>query len=257
MVRAREKKSDSERSIQDRSWDVLAEMWLDREGDELLERLENDKAAGNTLEMDAFFAKYDAKNLRLIQKSAQRHRRRHFLKTTLPRFARAAAIGITVLLVAGGVAVASNSTVRIYLMKLLVESTPKSTCLRIEKDRRHYIDIPSEWQGEYYPTILPKNLVIEDIYSLGTNENRVTYSSPDSGIWQLKFAESTDGTMEIDTEDAEISEVMVCGLEGSMISKENSICIYWFDGTRLFVMDVRGFSEREALRFANSVRRIR
>ena len=42
-----------------------------------------------------------------------------------------------------------------------------------------------------------------------------------------------------------------------MVCKENRICIYWFDGTKLLMMDVRDRSMEEALAYANSVQKIK
>lgn len=241
------------RSLQDRSWDLLAEMWLNKEADELAEQLDADQAANNASDMDKFFAEYDAKNLQLIQKTTQRQQTKQLLKRTLPRIARIAAIWIAIITIVGGVAIAASSTVRVYFMKLLVETTPEYTRLRLEEGADNHVDVPVEWQGEYYPTLIPEGLVISDAI-----DDSVVYSFPDTPMWQFMFSELTEGTtIHIDTEDAEISQVMVCGYEGTMVIKENCICIYWFDGTKLLMMDVRDHSAEEALAYANSIQKVK
>lgn len=251
------KKIKPMRNIQDRSWDLLAEMWLHKEGELLAEQLDADQETGKVSDMDRFFAEYDAKHLQLIQKATQRQRTKQFLKRTLPRIAQIAAIWIAVIVIGGGIAIAASSTVRVYFMKLLIETTPEYTRLQLVEDNESYLDVPEEWQGEYYPSLIPEGLVLSDIFSVGTLDNSVVYSFPNSAMWQFEFSESEDVTINIDTEGAEISQVMVCGYEGTMVCKENRICIYWFDGTRLFMIDVRDHSAKEALSYANSVKKIK
>lgn len=150
---------NSRGSIQDRSWDLLAEMWLHREAEALAEALDADQAAGRTSEMDQFFATYDARNLQLIQKATQRQRTKRLLKRTLPRMVRIAALWIAVLAIGGGIAMAASPTVRVYLVKLLMETTPQYTRLQLVEDVENYVDVPAEWQGTYYPTLIPPGLV--------------------------------------------------------------------------------------------------
>lgn len=240
-------------SIQDRSWDLLAEMWLHKEAEALAEALDVAQAAGRTSEMDQFFAAYDARNLQLIQKATQRQRTKRLLKRTLPRMVRIAALWIAVLAIGGGIAMAASPTARVYLMKLFIETTPQYTRLQLAEDAENYVDVPAQWQGTYYPTLIPPGLVLSEQL-----DDTVVYSDPDHPMWQFAFSELDEGTtIQIDTEDAEISQVTVCGCEGTMVCKENRICIYWFDGTKLLMMDVRDHSVEEALAYANSVQKIK
>lgn len=252
MMKKRTKKAEEIRSLEDRSWDLLAEMWLDKKADEILEQMEANKAADQTAEMDAFFAEYDAKNLQQIEKYASRYGRKRFMKGTVLRAAQVAAVWIAVFVLAGGVAVAASPMVRVYLTKLLVEVTPQYISLTMIEDTDHYVDVPAEWQGEYYPSIIPEGLVINQLDS-DDIDSYVTYVFPGSQLWQFMFEEMRDGGANIDTEGAVITSVKVCGYDGTMATKGEIVSIYWFDGNKLFFLDVRGHSEEEALMYANSV----
>lgn len=165
-------------SIQGRSWDLLEEMWLHREAEALAEALDADQAAGRTSEMDQFFATYDARNLQLIQKATQRQRTKRLLKRTLPRMVRIAALWIAVLAIGGGIAMAASPTARVYLVKLLMETTPQYTRLQLVEDAENYVDVPAEWQGTYYPTLIPPGLVLSEQL-----DDTVVYSDPDHPMW--------------------------------------------------------------------------
>lgn len=248
--------AEQPRSLQDRSWDLLAEMWLEREADEILQRLEDNQDEELTAEMDAFFARYDAKNLQLIEKYARRQRLRRFARQTLPRAAQIAAACIAICVLAGGVAIATSETVRVSLMKLLVEKTPEYTSLQIVKDAAAYIDVPADWGGQYYPSIIPDGLVIHDIESVPNAWHMVTYTFAGSSVSQFEYEEALNGTTNLDSENAEITKVDVLGYEGTMISKNDGVTIYWFDGRTLFSIYVRGHSEEEALTYANSLKKL-
>lgn len=249
-------KAEEVKSLEDRSWDLLAEMWVEKRAGEILEQIEADKAADNTAEMDAFFAAYDAKNLQQIEKCANRHSKKRFMTNTLLRAAQVAAVWIAVLALAGGVAIAASSTVRVYLTKLLVEVTPQYTSLTMAKDTDHYVDVPAEWQGEYYPSIIPEGLVIGQLDSDET-ESSVTYVFPGEALWQIVYEEMKGGGANVDIEGAVITPVKVLGYDGTMSTKGEIVSIYWFDGNKLFFLDVRGHSEDEALAMANSLKKIK
>ncbi len=248
------KTTKESRNLQDRSWDLLAEMWLDREADEILREIETERAEGKTAEMDAFLAQYDVKALREIEKSIRGHKIRRLTKVTLPRIARIAAVWIVMAVLVGGTAVAVSPTIRVNLMKLLVEITKEYTSLQIVKDDEAYIDIPAEWNGEYYPSIVPDGLIVRNV---DTDWNRVTYTFPDSFLLQFAYSETTDATVNIDSEDAVIKNVSIWGHEGTMVIKEDKIHIYWFDGKTLFELFVRGHSEEEVMIYVDGLRKIK
>lgn len=240
--------------MQDRSWDLLAEMWLSEEADAILREIETERAEGKTAEMDAFLARYDAKALRLIEKSAERAQMKRLFKRTLPRIAQIAAVWIAAAVLVGGAAIAASQTVRVKLMKLLVENTPEYTSLQIVEDSETYIDVPAEWDGEYFPSVVPEGLIMRDV---DTDWTRVTYTFPDSFLLQFAYSETTDATVNIDSEDAVLKPVRVWGYEGTMIIKEDRIHTYWFDGKTLFELFVRGHSEEEAMAYIDGLRKIK
>ncbi len=244
------------RNLEDRSWDLLAEMWVGKKADETFKQMETEQTANQTAEMNAFFAEYDARNLRQIEKYANKYGRKRFMKHTLLRAAQVAAVWIAVFALAGGVAIAASPTVRVYLTKLLVEVSPQYTSLTLTEDTDNYMDVPAEWQGGYYPSIIPEGLVIGQLDS-DAIESIVTYVFPESQLWQIIYEEMTDGSANIDTENAVMTQVKVLGYDATMSTKGDIVSIYWFDGNTLFFLAVRGHSEEDVLMIANGLKKIK
>ena len=150
--------------------------------------LDADQAAGKDSEMDQFFATYDARNLQLIQKATQRQRTKRLLKRTLPRMVRIAALWIAVLAIGGGIAMAASPTARVYLVKLLMETTPPihppAACGR----RRKLCGCTSGMAGNILSDADSSGLVLSEQL-----DDTVVYSYPDHPMWQFAFSELDEG----------------------------------------------------------------
>lgn len=243
------------RTIQDRSWDLLTEMWMSDQADRITKEIVIGEHKSIQQDMDEFFASRDGIFLKQIEKMTKSSLDRRMLIAMMRKIANWAAIIIIVITIVGSSAIATSATIRINLVKFLIEQTPEFTSLSLVEDEGRYVDVPVEWRGEYYPESIPMNLVITDMYC--SNEVcRVTYSLPNDGEWQFVFEEMAFGTMNLDSEDAEITYVEVNGHNATMIVKSELISIYWFDGTKLLLIDLKGCSREEALVYASSVRRI-
>lgn len=251
-----EKKDNSfdVRSRYERSWDLLAELWLDQEADKAYQELEELKAAGNSAEMDAFFERNDVKYLRLIEK---RTRHYHSMRTTgknMPRIIQVAAAVIAIISLAGSIAIAASPAVRMYLTNLLIRMTPEYISLKFVEDNSNELTYPSEWKGKYYPSSIPDGLAVDHIENVEDILHSVCYTTADSEICRLEYSEMKDGIINLDSEDAEINTSNVLGHEATVILKEDMIHIYWFDGETLYLVYVKGYDEDEALSIANSLK---
>lgn len=247
--------NDESRTIQDRSWDLLTEMWMSDQADKITKEIMLGEDKSLQQDMDRFFAAKDVIFLKQIEKMTKPSFDRRKLVTTLRKVSNWAAVFIIIFTVIGSSAIATSSTIRINLVKFLIEQTPEFTSLSLFEDEEHYVDIPVEWCGEYYPELIPESLVLTDM--LCSDEVcSVTYSFPNDGEWQFIFEEMSQGTMNVDSEGAEIVHIEVCGYNATMIVKGELISIYWFDGVKVLLIDIKGCSQEEAIVYANSVRRI-
>lgn len=245
------------RSVNDRSWDLLAEMWLDQEADSRSRDLESGCDPELSAEMDAFFAQYDPRNLKCIERETKRQRIRRMVTQTLPRLARTASVWIVVTAIVGSIAIASSSTVRKLVANLLIEVTPQYTSFMFIPGESNSVEIPDGWHGQYYPSIIPDGLVLHEMDSNAIGLHDVIYTFPDSAVWQFMYTEISDGGINIDSENATVSSVNVMGYEATMLSKGDTICVYWSNDHTLHMVDVRGHSEEEALMYANSLIRVK
>ncbi len=63
--------------------------------------------------------------------------------------------------------------------------------------------------------------------------------------------------MNIDSENAERRTVTLYGYEATILSKGDSVMIYWYDGNTLYMVDTDGYSIDDALKSAKSLRKIK
>ena len=246
-----------DRSLEDRAYDLFGELLLQRETAALLAEIEAEKARGETTEMDTFFAKQDKKNLEAIQRHFKRHRAQVFFRETLPRIGQIAAIVVAVVAVAGSVAIATSHTIRVQMMKLLVNIEEEYTELKLQEDPTASFDIPAEWGGENYPSFLSDSLVAGMVFSY-PDSNSVELIDQKTGAVMGQFSEYGAATeANIDTEDAIQEPVMIGLSQGCLVKKGNRLSLYWDNGRKYFVLMISDQDEATVVRMAESVVRIK
>jgi hypothetical protein len=246
-----------DRSLDDRAYDLFGEMLLQQETAALLAEIEAEKARGDTAEMDAFFAKQDAKNLDVIQRHFRRHRARVFFRETLPRIGQIAAIVIAVVAVAGSVAIATSHTLRVQVMQLLVNIEEEYTELKLQEDPAASFDIPAEWGGENYPSFIPDSMVAGMVFSY-PDSNSVELIDKRTGAVKGQFSEyGADTEVNIDSEDAVQEPVMIGLNAGYLVKKGNRLSLYWDNGRKYFILMVSDLEKDATVRIAESIVRIK
>lgn len=256
-------------SLNDRSWNVLAEMWQNQEAEKAQELLEDENL---TAEMDAFFAEHDAQYRSQINSyfNQKKHRRtaRHF-----SRAVQRIAACLVLFIVLGGAVLAVGKTVEIYFGRLRVEDHGEYTNLDIRPQRdaldvgvehglpiaeaqEGELDVPEGWEGTYFPSIIPEDLVVSDVMAV-SSENTVSYSLDGENLWRFMYSEISDVHMNIDSENCEKRTIIINDCEGTILSKQDYVTIYWYDGKTLFMFEARGYSVEEVLIYAQSLRKIK
>ena len=245
------------RDINERAYDLLGELLLQQETDALLEAIENDKASGNTAAYEAFNERQDKKNLARIHRYFRLQRTRTFLRQTLPKIGQIAAILIAVITVGGGVAIATSHTIRVQVMKMLVQMEEQYTSLNLVEDTEASFEIPTEWTGEYYPSYIPEGFEGNVVISFPGN-HLVEFFNSMSETMRIIFSEYGDSTMaNIDTENATIQAIAIGNDSGFMAIKDSHIYIYWDNGRSFFVLQTNGINDDEAIRIVQSVIRVK
>lgn len=246
-----------DRSLNDKAYDLLGELLLEQETNKLLEEIEDEKARGDTAEMDAFFAAHDQENLRRLNSYFHRRRIKKLLTKSLPKAIEVAAIFIACISIAGGVALATNETVRVYMMKLITTMSDEYTALKLVEDEEASFDIPADWEGDNYPSYIPSGLAVSSVYSYSDNCSAI-YKNIETGQWQLDFAELGAGAeTNLDTENATVRALMIRDYPGFLAVKGQQISLYWSDGQNYFILLTQGIDEAVAVEIAESVRRVR
>ena len=152
--------------------------------------------------MQLFFLKTQPQALRKIQRAADRARYKRFFTTPLPRAAGIAVCLMLTLFLALGVAVASSKTVRVSLTKYVMNVGRDFASFRFEETGK-YVDVPVEWEGQYYPSYLPEGLEV-----LSCSRTDVEYISADGR--DMGFLEiDADSFGSVDTENASIEHISI------------------------------------------------
>ncbi|HPJ03488.1 MAG TPA: DUF4367 domain-containing protein [Candidatus Limiplasma sp.] len=245
------------RDINERAYDLLGELLLQQETDALLAEIEQENASGNTAAYEAFCARQDKKNLARIHRYFRLQRTRTFFRQTLPKIGQIAAILIAVITVVGGVAIATSHTIRVQVMKMLVQIEEQYTSLSLVEDADASFEIPAEWNGEYYPSYIPAGFEGNVVISFPGN-HMVEFNDNENNAIKIVFSEYGDSTMaNIDTENATIEAITIGNDSGFIAIKDSHIYIYWDNGRLFFVLQTNGIDEEVAVRIAQSVMRVK
>lgn len=246
-----------DKTVQDHAYDLLGELLLKNKVEELQREIEAEQGTKAEEEMMNFYDRYEEKHLKIIEKSCVRQNTgiRQMIHA-FPGIMRAAAILIVCLALAGGAAIASSATVRIYIMKILASSTPEYTELSLAEDRS--VEIPKGWQGRYYLTQLPKNAFMLESQSSELYSQVVYIDDGYSEGWEIRFSEySAAFDVRIDTEDTDCIQTRINGNEAMIAVKNELITIYWTDGQRILVLQTQGILLKDTLEYAANIRLIK
>ncbi|HPJ03625.1 MAG TPA: DUF4367 domain-containing protein [Candidatus Limiplasma sp.] len=253
MVNKGLSKTAEYRDINERAYDLLGELLLQQETEALLAEIEQEKVSGNTDAYESFSARQDMKNLKRIHRYFRLQRTRTFFRHTLPKIGQIAAILIAVITIAGGVAIATSHSIRVQVMKMLVQMEEQYTSLSLVEDTEASFEIPLEWTGEYYPSYIPESFEANVVISFPGN-HMVEFFTGESATIRIIFSEYGDSTMaNIDTENATVKAITIGNDSGFISIKDSHIYIYWDNGRAFFVLQTNGIVEDEAIRIAQSV----
>lgn len=244
------------RSIQDRAYDLLGDMLIERDVSAFMKDLEDEAERDNASEVEAFFARLDRLNMERIQRYCKKAQARHFFKHTLPRIGQIAAVIIAVISVGCGVGFATSKTIRVTIMRLLLNAQKQYTEVKLVEDEATSFDVPAEWRGECYPSYIPDNLEVAQVTST-FEHSIVDYRDSHTGSIALTFIESgPSAESNIDTENAQVSMRIINGYQCHIVKKDASISVFWTDGMRFYLLICDGINEDEAISIAEGVRRI-
>lgn len=245
------------KSIQDKAYDLLGDMLIERDAAVQQEELEKEMQEGDTAEMDAFFMRYEQANLRAIEKYYGKQRIVNFFLCTIPRISKVAVVFIAIMSIAGGIAVAASQTVRTQVMQLLLRIEEEYTQISLTHCDEASFDVPGDWMGSSYPSYIPAGMQLTSVID-GYDQFMAEYRN-DGKDRKVAFYESNaESEINLDTEGAKMIETRLFGNTlAYVVEKGDAVSIFWSDGQELFLITAHGLGRDEIMMMAESVKRIK
>ena len=152
---------------------------------------------------------------------------------------------------AGTYAVANVEAVRMRVMQLLISIKNDHTELEFIEDTPSAFFVPEGWRGLYYPTYIPEGF---ELQRLGQFVCDADYSNSEGK--GFNFKELDEGaTADLDSEEAQVSYVLIGGRSGLCIEKGKWVTITWSADDRYFILDST-LPKDESIKIAESVKQI-
>lgn len=212
------------------------------------EEREEEKAA-----CERAYAQYLEKR-RKMEAAERKRRNLVLLRRAAENTCKAAACILLIATVAASIAVAKVEPLRSLVFRFWIELDEEQGAaeLYMEADEELAFDVPEGWLGEYYMTYIPEGL---EVQYMSTSSSYVQYR--DSAGIKLSFDErAADSNRSVNNKNAETWYTKVRGNDAYVISKNNRYTIVWAIEDRYFCVMVWDSTYAEALKIAESVRKI-
>lgn len=195
---------------------------------------------------------YELFQKKLADREAEEKRRACVarFKKGIHKFVNTAACFVLIVGITVPIAIASNESIRIRILKLLVDVRSDHTNIRLMN--YDTIDMPNEWIGMYYPTYIPEGYTVTDVGELFPS---VELNNED-GMY-IYFDEHTEGcNVNLNSENAELSYIDINGKEALLIVRDDGAMITWAMDDRFFVIGTNS-NANIIIMMAKSVQRIK
>lgn len=243
-------------TLDEAAYEFLGQVIAARDTEMYEQMLAENIAQGNTADMDAYFAKHDAKNLKKLAQCEEKYPWKTATIVPLMRIVKVAAFVFVFLSVSVSVAMAASPEFRAEAVRLLQTDQGEYTTLEIVIDPDAFADVPEGWEGSCFPSYIPEGFEVDEILSLPECCD-VILSGKTSNL-RVHFAEYGDSVVcNLDTENATMKEILIQGQMATMAIKEKTIHIYWLDGLHYHILSTNGLDENTAIEIAQSVRKIK
>ena len=178
------------------------------------------------------------------------------LFTVAPRTMRFAVAALGILCIGLTTAFASNETFRVRVFSMFAEDHGQYTAVRLQENEQKAFDVPTEWEGMYYPTYIPDGFDVVNVENLSGQIFLISFENQDSEY--LIFKEMTEDTeSNIDTENAQVYYTEIHGNAAMVSVKDDVTVVVWNEQDRIFAVIADGEVEEGALEVAKSVTRIK
>ena len=178
--------------------------------------------------------------------------------TVAPRTMRFAVAALGILCIGLTTAFASSETFRVRVFSMFAEDHGQYTAIGLREDEQKAFDVPNGWEGMYYPSYVPAEFEIESVDSSFGREFSVYMRDKNNSDVRLIFEEmSENNEMNVDTENAKVYYTEIHGNTALVSVKTGVTIVIWNEQNRMFSVIIDGEAEKDALKVAKSVTRIK
>lgn len=178
--------------------------------------------------------------------------------TVMPRTMRFAVAALGILCIGLTTAFASSETFRVRVFSMFAEDHGQYTAIGLQEDEQKAFDVPNGWEGMYYPSYIPAEFEIESVDSSFGREFSVYMRDKNNSDVRLIFEEmSENNEMNVDTENAKVYYTEIHGNTALVSVKTGVTIVTWNEQNRMFSVIIDGEAEKDALKVAKSVTRIK
>lgn len=177
-------------------------------------------------ELDDWFNDYLEKS----KKSEMRKKRIASMKLIASRVAMVAivlGIGLTVMTF-------SVEAFRIKFLNLLTDVTQRYTSFQVEEIKDKEDIFPTNWSNYYLPEYVADGYSLNRIQEFG--ENKIIFYQNNRGE-EIQFSQSpNNNNYQVDTENAETTEIMINGSKGILVDKNGLLTLFWYNTDHAFYL---------------------
>lgn len=178
-----------------------------------------------------------------------------FSRHVLLPLGKAAAVLVLVLSLGISTVVASSDTLRAAVFDLVFTRQATHTEIQLVENTQKSFEVPAEWKGRYYPSFIPEGYKMVKIDSEEGTSSTISLINKDGHL--MHFSENTlDTYTNIDTENANVKNVLIRGYKSLMSIKNGRVILVWSADERYFILNIAG-DENAAIQVAESLRLIR
>lgn len=176
--------------------------------------------------------------------------------TVVPRTMRFAVAALGILCIGLTTAFASSETFRVRVFSMFAEDHGQYTAIGLREDEQKTFDVPNGWEGMYYPTYIPDGFEVINVENLSEQIFLISFENKNNEY--LTFEEMTeDAESNIDTENAQVYYTEIHGNTALVSVKADLTIVTWNEQNRMFSVIIDGEAEKDALKVAKSVTRIK
>lgn len=178
--------------------------------------------------------------------------------TVAPRTMRFAVAALGILCIGLTTAFASSETFRVRVFSMFAEDHGQYTAIGLREDEQKAFDVPNGWEGMYYPSYIPAEFEVESVENSFGREFAAYMRDRNNLDVRLIFEEmSENNEMNVDTENAKVYYTEIHGNTALVSVKTGVTIVTWNEQNRMFSVIIDGEAEKDALKVAKSVTRIK